>query len=265
MDLRQFVSLGLTLLAAGVMFLAYMRRRRRAKAESEKRIGEARRRRFMEVAQERRSGLPRRSRDHPQGGMGNMVVEAVDPLAQAEAYLTRGRDREAESVLIDAVTQDPTQYELKLKLLAIYHQRRDASAFEPLAEELYAALRGRGGELWNRLEAMGRCLNPHNRVPRADSWSVGTASTEPLQETAFQDKGRQQRQADLTALARAEAYLDMNDTQRALSLLNETLADQSDHAASVERRKGPRRAMSNHRGRTSQHPNDWGQTAGRRR
>ena len=57
--------------------------------------------------------------------------------------------------------------ELKLELLAIYRERHDASAFDPLAEDLYAELGGRGGELWDRLEAMGRCLNPHNCVPRA--------------------------------------------------------------------------------------------------
>ena len=62
MDVKEFVSLGLALLAVGVILFAYMRRRRRAKAESEKRIDQARRRQFIEVAQERRSGLPRRKR-----------------------------------------------------------------------------------------------------------------------------------------------------------------------------------------------------------
>ena len=104
--------------------------------------------------------------------MNNIVTDEADPLAEAEAYLTRGRDRNAESVLKEAIAKDPSRYELKLaelklELLAIYRQRHDASAFDPLAEELYAELGGRGGELWDRLEAMGRCLNPHNPVPRA--------------------------------------------------------------------------------------------------
>lgn len=130
MNVKEFISLGLVLLAAGVIPWAYMRSRRRAKAESEKRIGQARRRRFIAVGQERRSGLPRRTRDHPRGAMGYIVTDEVDPLAEAEAYLTRGRDRDAESVLKHAIAKDPTRYELKLKLLAIYRQRHDASAFD---------------------------------------------------------------------------------------------------------------------------------------
>ncbi len=120
--------------------------------------------------------------------MGNIVADEVDPLAEAEVFLTRGRGSDAESVLKDAIAKDPTRYELKRKLLAIYRQRHDASAFDPLAKELYTELGGRRGELWDRLETMGCCLNPENRVLRADSWSVGAASTEPLQETAFQSE-----------------------------------------------------------------------------
>ena len=74
MDLKELISLGLALLAVGVIFLAYTRRRHPAKAEPEKHIGQARRRRFVrrrrfiEVAQEKRSGLPRRNRDCPRAG-----------------------------------------------------------------------------------------------------------------------------------------------------------------------------------------------------
>lgn len=302
MDVKQFISLGLVLLAVGVILLAYMRRRRRANSESEKRISRVRRRRFTDVPRERRSSLPRRNRDRPQGGMGNIVANEVDPLDEAEAYLTGGRDRDAESVLKDAIAKDPKRYELKLKLLAIYHQRHDASAFDPLAEELYAALGGRRDELWERLETMGRCLNPHNRVPRADSQSLGTASTESLQGTAFQSENRQRRHAALTAVAVAKAHLDMNDTQRALSFLDEALTHLSPYPASrvssvaakswrkaaadnagagvatqenvsvreyegVQRRKTSRRAIGNGRDATSWRPSegDRRQPPGRRR
>ena len=227
MDLRGFVSLALVLLSVGVIFLTYTRNRRRAAAESEKRISQARRRRFTEIAEERRSGLPRRSRDRLQTGMGEIVADEVDPLAEAEAYLTRGRDGDAESVLKDAIAQDPTRYELKLKLLAIYRQRQDASAFDPLAEELYTTLKGRHGELLHWLEAMGRSLNPHDRAPRADPWPVEMASEEPPLESRFQSKTCRRRHLDLTALTLAEAYLDLNDTQRALGLLDEALSHHS--------------------------------------
>ena len=58
-----------------------VRRRRPAKAESEKRTGQARRRRFIKVAQEKRLGLPRRKRDCPPEEMGVIVTdESARPL-----------------------------------------------------------------------------------------------------------------------------------------------------------------------------------------
>jgi hypothetical protein len=285
MDLRGFISLVSVCLVIGVFFLSYMRHRRRAVAESEKRAGQARRRRFTEIAEERRSGVPRRSRDRLQTGMGEIVADEVDPLAEAEAYLTRGRDGDAESILKDAVAQDPTRYELKLKLLAIYRERRDASAFDPLAEELYAALKGRHGELLHRLEAMGHHLNPRNGVSRSDPLSSGVTSDAPPSDSRFQSEICRRRHLDLTALVLAEAYLDLNDTQRALGLLDEALSHHSAVGPSsltsskkavddmyvpvaaeegafgragrgrVEQRQRPRRTTGHDRDATSWHPN----------
>jgi hypothetical protein len=64
-----------------------VRRRRPAKAESEKRTGQARRRRFIKVAQEQRLGLPRRKRDCPPAGMGTIVTD--EPLAACLARPTQ--------------------------------------------------------------------------------------------------------------------------------------------------------------------------------
>ena len=89
MHVMAYVSLGLVLLAIGVIGLAYRRRRRPAQAESEKRIGQARRRQFIEVSQEKRLGLPRRNRDCPPDGMGTIVTDELDPLAD----LTRAKPR----------------------------------------------------------------------------------------------------------------------------------------------------------------------------
>ena len=94
MDVVEFVSLGLALLAAGVILFAYMRPRHRAKAESEKRIGQARRRRFIEIGQEKRLGLPRRNRDCPPDGMGTIAMDEADPLA----YLTRATQRDVSAI-----------------------------------------------------------------------------------------------------------------------------------------------------------------------
>ncbi len=230
MDLMEYVSLGLALLAVGVILLAYMRRRRRAMAESEKRIGQARRRRFLEVAQEQRLGLPRRNRDCPPDGMGNIVTD--DPLAEAEAYLTRGRGKDAESVLKEAIAQDPSRYTLKLELLAIYRQRHDASSFDPLAEELYA-------------ELGGRCLNPHNRVPRADL-SHHSAS----------------KISSVTAKSWRKVTGDNMHGGGATQTDVSAIRDYS----GVERRKRSRRTIAHHRDATSWRPNavNRRQTRGRR-
>jgi pilus assembly protein FimV len=104
--------------------------------------------------------------DFSQGGMGNVHTDEVDPIAEAEVYLAYGRDEQAEEILKDAIVKDPARQELKGKLLEIYFQRNDVSAFETLAEELYAALEGRGGKIWDKAEEMGRKLSPNNPMFR---------------------------------------------------------------------------------------------------
>ena len=101
----------------------------------------------------------------------------VDPLAETEVYLAYGRDEQAEEILKDAVAKDPSRHELKVKLLEIYSQRNDVPAFETLAEELYAAQQGKGGELWNRVAEMGSKLNPDNpmfqiAMPQPSSYAM---------------------------------------------------------------------------------------------
>lgn len=100
--------------------------------------------------------------DFSQGGMGNIATDEVDPIAEADVYLAYGRDEQAEEILKDAIIKIPSRHELKEKLLEIYAQRSEVGAFETLAEELYAALEGQGGELWDRVAGMGSTLNPAN-------------------------------------------------------------------------------------------------------
>ncbi|HEX9628209.1 MAG TPA: FimV/HubP family polar landmark protein [Acidiferrobacterales bacterium] len=100
--------------------------------------------------------------DFSQGGMGNIHTDEVDPIAEAEVYLAYGRDEQAEEILKEAIVKDPARHELKQKLLEIYHQRNDVRGFETLAEELYAALEGQGGKIWEKVEEMGRKISPNN-------------------------------------------------------------------------------------------------------
>ncbi len=92
---------------------------------------------------------------------GALHTDEVDPLAEADVYLAYGRDEQAEEILREAATKEPSRLELKLKLLEIYLQRNDKKTFEIVAEEIYAASEGRG-PVWQRVEEMGRKFDPTN-------------------------------------------------------------------------------------------------------
>jgi len=117
--------------------------------------------------------------DFSQGGMGNIHTDEVDPIAEAEVYLAYGRDEQAEEILKDAIVKDPVRQELKGKLLEIYFQRNDVAGFETLAEELYAALEGKGGKVWDKAEEMGQKLSPTNPMFRGGKPAARGASSGP--------------------------------------------------------------------------------------
>lgn len=122
-------------------------------------------------------------------GMGNMHTDEVDPIAEAEVYLAYGRDEQAEEILKEAVVKDAARHELRLKLMEIYQQRKDLASFETVAEELYAALEGKGGKVWEKAEEMGRKMNPQNplfagRAAKAAAGAVAAATTASMMETA---------------------------------------------------------------------------------
>ncbi len=177
-------------IALGLTLLVYLRRRRQAEAEFEESIltdSDA-----ITDSPTTDSGAQATTSagstsflsDFSQGGMGNISTDEVDPLAETEVYLAYGRDEQAEEILKDAVAKDPSRQELKVKLLEIYHQRNDVPAFETLAEELYAALEGRGGELWNRVAEMGRRLNPENPMFHGAAITEAPSITQPAAATA---------------------------------------------------------------------------------
>jgi pilus assembly protein FimV len=188
-DLLMPVLIGVVVLLSGGLALVYFRRRQKSIAEFEESILSAD---AISTEQPATTGTVAAQQpavttggdtsflsDFSQGGMGNIHTDEVDPVAEAEVYLAYGRDETAEEILKDAVVKNPDRHELKLKLLEIYHQRNDVAAFETLAEELYAALGGRGGKIWEKVEEMGRKLNPENPMFRG-----GTPAKAPAAKTA---------------------------------------------------------------------------------
>ncbi|MEQ6342122.1 MAG: hypothetical protein M3A44_10835 [Gammaproteobacteria bacterium] len=98
-------------------------------------------------------------------GLGDAHVihadeDVIDPLAEADVYLAYRRYDQAESLIKEAMRQDPGRHELALKLLEIYHATKNADAFETQAETLYATLGGEGHPLWHKVVEMGKQVCP---------------------------------------------------------------------------------------------------------
>ncbi len=187
-DLLMPAIIGFVVLMGGAVALVYLRRRQKSIAEFEESILSADAISTEQPATTGNVGQQQQAAattggdtsflsDFSQGGMGNIHTDEVDPVAEAEVYLAYGRDETAEEILKEAIVKNPDRQELKLKLLEIYHQRNDVSAFETLAEELYATLGGRGGKIWDKVEEMGRKLNPENPMFRGGA--SGTARAAP--------------------------------------------------------------------------------------
>ncbi len=87
------------------------------------------------------------------------VAEEVDPIREADVFLSFGRDVQAEEVLKDALAKDPGNNPVKLKLLSIYAERKDTKSFYVYAMEIKES-----GDVasWEQAAAMGRVLEPNN-------------------------------------------------------------------------------------------------------
>lgn len=100
--------------------------------------------------------------DFSQNADGSMIdTNDVDPIAEAEVYMAYGRDAQAEEILKDAILKEPKRYELHLKLLEMYAGRKDYSAFEAIAGELYTTL-GADDPTWAKVAKMGSVIEPEN-------------------------------------------------------------------------------------------------------
>jgi pilus assembly protein FimV len=124
--------------------------------------------------------------DFAQSADGNMIdTNDVDPIAEAEVYMAYGRDAQAEEILKDAITKEPKRYELHLKLLEMYAARKDTSAFEAIAGELYTTL-GAADPTWVKVAALGAEMEPENPLYNLDN-SNNASSTPKLETADFSD------------------------------------------------------------------------------
>jgi pilus assembly protein FimV len=87
------------------------------------------------------------------------ALDEVDPVAEADLFLTFGRDVQAEEVLKEALVEKPGDVPVLLKLLSIYSTRKDTNAFMSYARQVKDA----GDEVaWQQVSAMGHELEPGN-------------------------------------------------------------------------------------------------------
>lgn len=184
-DLFLPIILGVVVLVSAGLGFVYLRRRRQAVSDFEESILASQVVNTENVPNRDTTGeaaatTPESSilSDISQGNLANIHTDEVDPIAEAEVYLAYGRDETAEEILKDAVVKHPQRQELKLKLLEIYFHRKDLKAFETMAEEVYAAVGGKGGKHWEKVEEMGRKLNPENPMFRGTTGKVTTSVEE---------------------------------------------------------------------------------------
>lgn len=109
------------------------------------------------------------------------ISEDVDPISEAELFLTFGRDEQAEEILKEALLKTPDNAPVLLKLLSIYATRHDISEFSKVALKVKDL---GDSEAWERVRVMGRKLEPANPVYGgsgiASSLDTVSMSTPPL-------------------------------------------------------------------------------------
>jgi pilus assembly protein FimV len=86
-------------------------------------------------------------------------TEDVDPLSEAELFLTFGRDAQAEEILKDALEKNPANNPVRLKLLSVYANRKDTNSFSVIARQIEAS---GDAAAWSQAAEMGRNLEPGN-------------------------------------------------------------------------------------------------------
>ena len=96
-------------------------------------------------------------------GAGGNEEGEVDPLTEADVFLAYGRNQQAEEVLKKAIDDDPKRPELTAKLLEVYYNGRNATAFAALVAGSATALQQREA-IWSKVAAMGKELLPDDEL-----------------------------------------------------------------------------------------------------
>lgn len=108
--------------------------------------------------------------------VSQLDTNEVDPVAEADAYIAYGRDKQAEEILLDALRSHPQRHILRVKLLEIHAGRQDKKKFATLATELQSMTKAKGAE-WEQAMRIGRILDPDNPLYSAVKPTVRATQT----------------------------------------------------------------------------------------
>ena len=92
----------------------------------------------------------------------------VDPIAEADVYLSYGRDAQAEEILRDALLTMPDRLDIRVKLLEVLALRQDLPSFLSQAQELHRMTDPSGAQ-WLHVASMGRAMDPDNPLFAVDT------------------------------------------------------------------------------------------------
>ena len=140
--------------------------------------------------------------------------EEIDPVAEADVYMAYGRDAQAEEILKEALAKDGGRSDVRLKLLEIYANRKDAAAFGAVANELHASTGGQGAD-WEKAAALGQGIDPANAL-----YSGGVGAAAPA------DLGNQDTQV-LDITGDSDTHPAVTDADRKSTRLNSSHSQQS--------------------------------------
>jgi pilus assembly protein FimV len=114
------------------------------------------------------------TRDNPPTGSSMFYTgsqmdapEEGDAASEANVYLAYGREQQAEEILLEALHDNPQRLSIHRKLLDIYAQRQDVSAFERMAIKARALTQDSGSD-WQAICAQGRSIDPDNGLYRGE-------------------------------------------------------------------------------------------------
>ena len=119
-----------------------------------------------------------------------MDFHEIDPLVEAEIYMSYGRDEQAENILISALSKTPHKHELSLGLLKIYSDRKDLASFERIAQKVYAAAEHGGAEnavIWGKAAIKGSKLDPDNPLYQIEGFAQEPTNADQIESDEIQD------------------------------------------------------------------------------